>query len=113
MYSYPECKNTFFTKPQAQGGHITRRKKIMDKKGKAKLDLQSVPHKCKVCNHVCQTGQELSFHMMSVRPQPGTHVCYYNINEKPHNINTNGIIITYSLQFSKASRFEVVLSQTF
>jgi hypothetical protein len=38
----------------------------MEKKGKAKLDMQCVPHKCKVCNHVCQTGQELSFHMMSV-----------------------------------------------
>ena len=38
----------------------------MEKKGKAKLDMLSVPHKWKVCNHVCQTGEELSFHMMSV-----------------------------------------------
>jgi hypothetical protein len=54
-----------------------------------------VYNKCKMCNHVCQTGQELSFHMMSVHPHPGTHVYYYNINEKLHNINNNGIIITY------------------
>jgi len=61
----------------------------------AKLDLQSVQHKCKVCNHVCQIGQELSFHMMCVHPHHGTHVYYYDINEKPHNIKNNGIIVTY------------------
>ena len=66
VYNCPKCKNTFFPTTQAQGGHITHHHRIMEKKGKAKLDTQCVPHKCRVFNHVCQTGQELSFHMMRV-----------------------------------------------
>jgi hypothetical protein len=73
VYSCPECKNTFFTTPQAQGGRISRRHRIMEKK-KVMLDLQSVPHKCIVFNHVCQIGQELSFHMMSVH-LTRVHMC--------------------------------------
>ena len=53
---------------QALGGHVTSYHRIMEKKGKAKLDLQSGLHMCKVCNHMCQTGHELSFHMICVHP---------------------------------------------
>jgi phage FluMu protein Com len=71
MYSCPKCKNVSFPTPQALGGHITHHHKIMEKKGKAKLYMQSVPHKCKVCNHVCHRAGTQFPHDECVHPHPG------------------------------------------
>jgi hypothetical protein len=42
----------------------------MEKKGKAKLYMQSVPHKCKVCNHVCHRAGTQFPHDECVHPHP-------------------------------------------
>ncbi|CAD6254064.1 unnamed protein product [Miscanthus lutarioriparius] len=82
VYSCCKCKNTLFSTPQALGGHTSSHHKIMEKKGKSNLDMQSGPHKCKVCNHERQTEQELSSHMMIVHPHHAV-VAAASAKEKP------------------------------